>query len=463
MKGRHIFTLFVIAFLLLIYWEETSGPKHFNWRTTYQAESTEPFGCKLFDEMMSRSMPKGYSVSSKDLQELASDTSIAGKSNILIIFEYSLLERYHTDRLDAIYQLLDKGSDIILAQNSFMPLCEEFEIKRTDWYWNSGMKDNLINFNYDTLEWCPNDSLYLRRSYLVKRPLSGNVMVVEDTGKWEKIILKNIHTPRYQYLPPDIDDEEYCEEEPPENDTTSSGDREEKERLKKHVTEHLEEYLEAYMEECAIFMRRKHGKGYLYLLSSPELLSNYSITHRNTAELALRIMNSLSDKPTVRSTAYLRPSQRQVSGQLSYIAKQSPLLWAYRLSLLAIVLFLITNAKRRQRVIPVMPEPVNHQLAFIKQIGTLYYQRGNHADMVIKKFKYLKERLRREVQIDISDPSADEESIPQLAALTGYSERHIKSVVSALRVLERQERPWVTLDEMTKYIDEINNIYNNIK
>lgn len=447
MKGRYIFTFFVILFLLLIYWEEMSAPRHFNWRPTYQAESTEPFGCNLFDELMSKSMPNGYSVTKKGVESLASDTSIAGKCNLLIICEYSTLEDYHRGRIDSIYQLLDKGSDIIIAQNSFHRLCEEFDIRKTDWYWNGGLQNSLPHSSIDTLVWCSADSCYPHRSYLVKTPLSGNAMLV-DSGKWEKIILKNIHQPS-DYIPyPYEDDAEYAEE-PPEDVIMSPDD---------YVIEY-----EPQMEDRVIFMRRKHGKGYLYLLTAPELLSNYSITHQNTAELALRIMNSVSDKPTVRTTAYLEPTQGQVTGNLSYIAKEPPLLWAYRLSLLGILLFLISNAKRRQRVIPVMPEPVNHQLAFIKQIGTLYYQRGDHADMVIKKFKYLKERLRREVQIDISEPSGDEESIPQLSALTGYSERHLKTVISALRVLERQEHPWVTLDEMTKYIDEINNIYNNIK
>lgn len=436
MKGRTGFILFIAVFLLLIYWVEVSKPKSFDWRVTYKPESGEPFGCKLFDEMMSKTMPKGYKVTSRDLQSLALDSTEMGNNNILLLSEDNALHSSFSERLDAIYTLLRAGCNVMVAQDNFASLTEELDIDRSDWMWkdftNFARKGNI--FIHDTLMWKAPTTGYPTRTYTLHQLLSGNTMVV-SSDKWQKLIYKREGVLPYGY---DVEDDQ------------DDDDEEDMTRIER--------------EDSVVFMRRKIGNGYLYLLTAPELLSNYSITHDHTANLALRIMNELSDKPTIKTTAYL-PKETGVDGtisSLSYIASKSPLLLAYRLSLLAILLFFIFNAKRRQRIIRVVPEPVNHQLEYVKQIGTLYYQKGDHADMVLKKFKYLKERLRREVQIDISEPSGDEESLPQLSALTGYSQHHLKTVISWLRVLERQQHPYLTVEEMTKHIDEINNIYNSI-
>ncbi len=448
MKGRTGFILFVVAFLLLIYWAEVSKPKIFNWRVTFLPHSGEPFGCQLFDEMMSKVMPNGYEVTSKDLNSLALDSVAMSKRNILVQSDDEVISSYDIDRLDAILKLVRLGSNVMVVQDNFRMVEDKLDIKRSDWSWRNFAgfaRDFRQNgrMYYDTLIWKFPPSEYPERTYSINQILSGNALFV-TSDKWERIIYKRFYDDYYY----DDNDESYYEEDVVHPD--EDGNRQDENLLDEE-------------EDCVVFMRQKVGKGYLYILSAPELLTNYSITHNNTAELALRIMNELSDKPTLRTTACLpKVKNEETISSLSYISGQSPLLWAYRLSLLAILLFFIFNAKRRQRIIPVMPEPVNHQLEFVKQIGTLYYQRGDNADMVMKKFKFLKERLRREVQIDISDPSADEESLPQLASLTGYELRHLKSVVSALRVLERQKEPYVTLDEMTKLLDDINNIYNSI-
>ena len=391
--------MFVAAFLLLMYWVEASKPKNFDWRVTYKPQSGEPFGCKLFDEMMEKTMSKGYKLTSKDLKALALDSTKIGNNNILVLSDNNALNKYNNERLEAVYTLLRAGCNVLVAQDNFASLSEEFDLDRSDWMWkdftNFTRQDDLLL--YDTLIWNAPTTGYPKRTYTLRQVLSGNAMVVRS-DKWQKIIYKRESPLPYGHAV--------------EDDYVYGGDEDE---------DNDDEIHRVTAEDSVVFMRRKIGNGYLYLLTDPELLTNYCITHDYIANLSLRIMNELSDKPTIKTTAYL-PKETGMDGtipSLSYIAKQSPLLLAYRLALLAILLFFIFNAKRRQRIIPVMPEPVNHQLEYVKQIGTLYYQKGDHADMVLKKFKYLKERLRREVQIDISEPSGDEESLPQLSALTG--------------------------------------------
>ena len=52
-------------------------------------------------------------------------------------------------------------------------------------------------------------------------------------------------------------------------------------------------------------------------------------------------------------------------------------------------------------------EPANRNLEFAELIGTLYYQKKNHADLVRKKFIYFAESLRRNIQVYVEDDSDD--------------------------------------------------------
>lgn len=63
-----------------------------------------------------------------------------------------------------------------------------------------------------------------------------------------------------------------------------------------------------------------------------------------------------------------------------YFLSQPPLRWALYLSMASILLFMIFTARRKQRAIPVIREPENKSLEFVELIGTLYYQKKDHAD-----------------------------------------------------------------------------------
>ena len=55
------------------------------------------------------------------------------------------------------------------------------------------------------------------------------------------------------------------------------------------------------------------------------------------------------------------------------------------IALLSIILFIFFNAKRRQRIIPIIEPLVNSTVDFTKTIGNLYFQQNNNADLINKK------------------------------------------------------------------------------
>ena len=58
MKGRHWFVVGIVAFLLLMFAIECRLPKRFVWRPTFGHYDEQPFGCALFDSLVSVSASK---------------------------------------------------------------------------------------------------------------------------------------------------------------------------------------------------------------------------------------------------------------------------------------------------------------------------------------------------------------------------------------------------------------------
>ena len=133
-----------------------------------------------------------------------------------------------------------------------------------------------------------------------------------------------------------------------------------------------------------------------------------------------------------------------------YFLAHEPLRWALYLTMITIILFMIFTAKRRQRVIPVIHEPANKSLEFTELIGTLYFQKKDHADLVRKKFSYLAEELRREIQVDIEEVADDERSFHRIAKFI----REVRPVIYGGRVIDAEQ--------MKVYIDKMNEIINHI-
>lgn len=65
MKGNHWFIAGIIVFLVLMFAIECRLPKKFVWNPTFSHYDKQPFGCTVFDSLVSSSLPKGYSLSRK--------------------------------------------------------------------------------------------------------------------------------------------------------------------------------------------------------------------------------------------------------------------------------------------------------------------------------------------------------------------------------------------------------------
>ena len=158
-----------------------------------------------------------------------------------------------------------------------------------------------------------------------------------------------------------------------------------------------------------------------------------------TRRHATRLLGLLKDRPVIRTEALLTPKASQQESPFYLLLERPPLRWALNLTLLTVLLFVVFTARRRQRVIPVVTAPENHNMDFVRLIGTLYYQKNSNRDLLRMKVTYAAEEIRRRTG---TDPDENE------------------AFMEVRRVAERQEG--LTEEELKYWIDQLNEIINKL-
>jgi hypothetical protein len=147
-----------------------------------------------------------------------------------------------------------------------------------------------------------------------------------------------------------------------------------------------------------IYIKTPYGKGNFYLHCLPLAFTNYYLLDSAANRHAFHALSYLPNQ-----TTYWDEYQKQgrfgenETSPLRYIASEPALLMSYYLAVIGLVLYVFFGGKRTQRIIPIIVPPKNTSLEFVKTIGTMYYRKGDHANLAKKLiqqfYHYLRERF----------------------------------------------------------------------
>lgn len=196
------------------------------------------------------------------------------------------------------------------------------------------------------------------------------------------------------------------------------------------------------------FVRIKYGKGFIYLHNQPQVFTNYSLLDgEGSADYVSHILSYLPrDRPFVwfvkgQTTFTGRPENDTA---LSVIFRYPALRAVWLLFLYGLLLFLLFNAKRRQRVVPIIPPLKNTTVEFVQTIGNLYFQEdGGTANMLEKKIIYFFDRVRSRYYLDTA--VLDEKFAEKLQSKSGKEKALIDDILDEIRKF-RQSKTAVPSD-----------------
>ena len=181
------------------------------------------------------------------------------------------------------------------------------------------------------------------------------------------------------------------------------------------------------------FVKYSFGKGALYILANPQLLCNYSLLNPDGAEYAARALSYL---PPCKMLIWSELNTNGVvaSSPLSVILKYEALRWAYYLALASLVLFVIFEMKRRQRIIPVLEPLRNSSVEFVNVVGRVYYQQRNNSDISTKKISYFLEYVRSRYRLKTAVLNKELEDL--LVARSGISQELIGKIFYCIQGIQ---------------------------
>ncbi len=193
------------------------------------------------------------------------------------------------------------------------------------------------------------------------------------------------------------------------------------------------------------FIRIPHVNGYFYLHTQPVSFTNYYLLKKNNHEYVEQVLSYIDDENVFW---YLEDSRNQIKSKMGYIFSQPALNWAWKIAIISMIVFMFFNAKRKQRVIPIIEPLKNTTVDFTKTIGNLYYQEGNHQDIINKKIKFFLEKVRNEYLVDTFD--LNETFANRLHQKTGKSKTEIENIVQLIKKyrnqLESTEKDLITFN-----------------
>jgi hypothetical protein len=151
-----------------------------------------------------------------------------------------------------------------------------------------------------------------------------------------------------------------------------------------------------------ITLRIPWGNGQLFLNTTPAAFTNVYVLRGNIDFVS----KSLSPMPPTRLIwlENYQIGQRELSTPLRYILTNDPLSWAYYITVFSILFFMVFESKRKQRPIPVIKPLVNSTLEFTATIGNLYFQRGDHKNIIEKRIHFFFDYVRTHFYLSGSEP-----------------------------------------------------------
>ncbi|MEM7658808.1 MAG: DUF4350 domain-containing protein [Bacteroidota bacterium] len=198
-----------------------------------------------------------------------------------------------------------------------------------------------------------------------------------------------------------------------------------------------------------VLLELPYGEGSFVFGTLPMTLTNYyvidSVRH-TMAEAVFSHVNAdhelwwdehyKQDRIRQRGNSGGGDRGNQGQGLFAYLWSQKALRWALLLLIGTLLLYAIFEAKRTQRIIPVVVPPPNTTLDFTETVGRLYFQSRDHHAVAVKKIKILLGYIRSHYYLKTHEFSDD--FIRNLAGKSGIPEHELRELFHVISRTKHQ-------------------------
>lgn len=344
------------------------------WKKNYTFSSQDPHGAMVFRDMLSTFF------NSIQVEELADETTLQDitDSNQLYILIGNTIN-LNNDETTHLIEFIEKGNQAILIANHFTlgDLYYNYYPRQTTFF------DSLLAINYtsssDTFRFIHYYPTFHTSAISLFTALndtgsSGDSLVTYSTDEElifmdslnqvseteDSLLLPTIDTPLLEKnraeSEADYVDEDYPE--PPSNGGKTSSN-------------------------LSFYQSYSLKAGKLHFHSLPLVFSNMSALQPDFREHFNLVFREFTpQKVWLDHIQWHAGAPEDSESPLQFILNQKPLRWAYFLTIFTVLVYIVINSKRRQKVIPMNETNINTSLEYINTVSSLYLSQDNHIPVV---------------------------------------------------------------------------------
>ena len=357
-KGKLYSALTALAILTIVVLEYTK-PQEINWFPSYASHHKIPFGTFIFQEQLERLFDKDHivDVDKAPFEYLKRNNDIKGT----YIFINNNLS-FGDAELDALLDWTTKGNTLFIASEQL-----------------GGNLHDTLNINTSVISNFNN----IKNHYQLQLK---NTQLEQDS-------LYTFNKANYLYHFNEID------------------------TLKAKVIGVIDN-----ASEDALHIKKQHiniikqafGEGTIILSAFPQAFTNHFLLTAPNQNYTAGLLSYISPSETIYVDHHYKSGKTFYTSPLYIMLNNQALKCAYYVMLIGVLFYVIFEGKRKQRAIPIVKPLRNQTLDFTRTIANMYYEKGEHKEMIKHKTNHLLEYIR--VHFHLQTANLDETFITHLAA-----------------------------------------------
>jgi hypothetical protein len=213
-------------------------------------------------------------------------------------------------------------------------------------------------------------------------------------------------------------------------------------------------------EKVPNFLKIYHGKGAIYVHTNPVVFTNYYLL-KDSEKYTENVFSYLPNEtiiwdPLVKKSEYSNQDDQDNTSIFKYFLEHKTLTWFLIVSFTGLGLFMLFNARRKQRAIPVINPLENTTIAFTQTISSLYLKEQDHKNLVDKKTAYFLEKVRTKYLLNTTNLNND--FMLLLTAKSGNEIRNTKYLINTIITLSKKSES--SEEELLVLHKMIDNFFN---
>ena len=200
-----------------------------------------------------------------------------------------------------------------------------------------------------------------------------------------------------------------------------------------------------YTQGKTNFLRFNVGDGHITFHAAPLVMSNYFLLQNNNRQYLEGNWKTLPpDIASIYWNSYFKHTAE--ASDLGVLLRYPATRWALFIALGTLLLYVLFEAKRRQRIIPIIEKTENTSVSFVETVGRLYFNKGDHHNIANKMIQHFLEWVRLHYYLNTNE--LNEQFATHLSAKSGQREAATRQLVELIHTIRLRS---IAVDEATLF------------